>query len=585
MPIFRMIDILTRNPVIRWSQQLWRKAAARFSGSQLGLGREGLVLKLFAGASLVGLAALFVGTLIDYRDGSAALQEPDADGMPGAFPSIVPLAFQGIALCLAFVAFVASLWFGRRASPARRRLLIVATLSLVSLAALAAWLPTDVIATRAAIMGKAPAGEMPSIPAYMGMLFLVSLLILSIPVAALVYFRLGLMDRYVVNSFLSPFFFCIVSFMAIWMLADLTDHGDAFVGSPLDRIVVFYVVQMPFVVLFVLPIAVLLSGLFALGKMSKSNEFVSMVGAGRSVPRILMPLLVIGLYSSLVGLAFKYQWAPVSVGYKEAIMSSAMREKAARSQNVALAQELWSHRGWMHMNEADRRSWFVGMVPLNLSDEMGDVIVTRLDEDDQPAQMWIAKRAKWVWNSRPPRWILSDVRLYTYGGDRVPRIETFPTLEIDDWSETPWKVLSSSQNPAFLGVPGLTMYLNAHRNLDDHSLAPFRTSWWYIFAEPFACLPMILVAAPLGIVYSRRGGMSGVTGAICIVALMYVIREPSVALGQGGRLPPFLAAWSANFLVAAIGLVLLWFRARNRELPKLRTLLTSPFRRRAGTAD
>jgi len=46
-----------------------------------------------------------------------------------------------------------------------------------------------------------------------------------------------------------------------------------------------------------------------------------------------------------------------------------------------------------------------------------------------------------------------------------------------------------------------------------------------------------------------------------------------VALGKLGRMPPFAAAWTTNFVIIAIGLTLLWYRARNRELPSLKTLL------------
>ena len=54
--------------------------------------------------------------------------------------------------------------------------------------------------------------------------------------------------------------------------------------------------------------------------MSKSNEFIGMIGSGRSVLRILAPIFIIGTYSSLITLAFKYEWAPSSVGYSEALM-------------------------------------------------------------------------------------------------------------------------------------------------------------------------------------------------------------------------------------------------------------------------
>ncbi len=569
-----MIERLTRTPLWRGGAKAFARAGGWLARLRDHQDRAGLVLKGFMGAFLLGLGLFFVSTLLAQREAVAALGEAGGASTIELLPGIVPIVSQGAGLLLATGAFAVSLLVKEGNSPDRRRLFVVLSLTIASFAALAAWLPTDVIETRAAIQGKAPAGETPSIPAYLGMLLLVSLLILSIPVAAMVYFRLGLMDRYVVDNFLTPLAMCLFSFMAIWVLADFTDNGDSLAALSFGGVLTFYVVQIPFVILFVLPIAVLLSGLYSLSKMSKANEFISMIGSGRSVPRILAPLFVAGAYVSLIGLAFKYEWAPASVGYKEATIQTAKREQWTKRRGGARTarEELWSKRGWMHVNEVDRRSWFVGRVPLKLSDEMGDVVVTMLDERDQPLKMWIAKRAKWIWDSAPPKWVFTDVRVYTYGANHVPSIESHDFLEFESWSETPWKVLSSSQDPEYLGIPGLTMYLNANRDLDDRSLASFRTNWWYVFAEPLACLSMILVAAPLGIVYSRRGVMGGVTGAICIFAMMYVMRGTFLAMGHSGAMPPFLAAWLTNVLVAVVGLVLLWFRARNRELPKLKSL-------------
>ena len=49
-----------------------------------------------------------------------------------------------------------------------------------------------------------------------------------------------------------------------------------------------------------------------------------------------------------------------------------------------------------------------------------------------------------------------------------------------------------------------------------------------------------------------------------------------LALGEGDRIPPLIAAWTPDVLFAAIGLVLLYFRSTNRDL---RTL--NPFAGRA----
>ncbi|MDF1823828.1 MAG: LptF/LptG family permease [Verrucomicrobiales bacterium] len=579
-----MIELLTRSWVFRFWEGVFRWVRES-TDRLLNLGdAPGVAIKVFMGGLLLGLGFHFHGTLADYQTASSALRGSGEAGSLHELPSFAPLVWKGIGVFLAVFAFLVSLWIRESGGHIERRgKLIVIALWIAAAAALVSWLPSDVVATQQAISGKALAGENPSIGAYLGKLVLISLLILSIPAAAMLYFRLSLMDRYVVHSFLSPFSLCLFSFMAIWVIADITDNGPAFAGMTPGGILSFYIVQVPFVILFVMPIAVLLSGLSSLSKLSKSNELISMIGAGRSVMRILIPLFVAGIYASFLSLAFKYEWAPASVGYKEAVMETALRNIYAEETGKEVAEDLWAKRGWMHVNEVNRRTWFVGRIPFRLSDEMADVVVWKLTPEGYPETIWKAERARWLSETNPPRWELLKVNVYQYDEEHIPRITQHDLLKVEEWSETPWKVLSSSQNPEYLGIPGLTMYLNANADMDDVSLAPFRTNWWYVFAEPLSCLALILVAAPLGIVYSRRASMAGVTGAIIIFALMYLMRGTFLALGQRGTFNPAFAAWGTNIFVALTGIFLLWFRARNREVPKLKELLR--FRRRTPASN
>ncbi|MEM1442898.1 MAG: LptF/LptG family permease, partial [Verrucomicrobiota bacterium] len=345
-----MIDWVTRSwvfrfwaAVFRWLRDLPDKI------SSLG-DTWGIAIKVFMGGLTLGLSLHFMGTVTDYKAASNALRDANNPEALQEIPAFAPLVWQAIGVFFALVAFLVSLWVrgGATGNIERRGKLIVTALWIAAIAALCAWLPTDVLATQEAISGKALAGENPSIPAYLGQLCLIALLILSVPAAAMIYYRLSIMDRYVVHSFLSPFSLCLFSFIAIFIIMGITDDGPLFGGMGFAKVIEFYVIQMPYVILFVMPIAVLLSGLGALSKLSKSNEFISMIGSGRSVFRILMPIFVIGIYTSVISLAFKYEWAPVSDGVKEAMKEAAKAKLLAEENSEPVSEDLWAKRGWMH---------------------------------------------------------------------------------------------------------------------------------------------------------------------------------------------------------------------------------------------
>src|SRR4029453_4307 len=106
-----------------------------------------------------------------------------------------------------------------------------------------------------------------------------------------------LLDRYVIRNFVQVYFYCIAGFISIWLIFDVSDNISNFIDNHIavSLVVRYYATQIPQVLIILLPVALLLSLLFVLGRMSRANEIVSMLTAGVSLPRVLLPLIRIGL--------------------------------------------------------------------------------------------------------------------------------------------------------------------------------------------------------------------------------------------------------------------------------------------------
>ena len=110
-----------------------------------------------------------------------------------------------------------------------------------------------------------------------------------------------LLDRYVLRNFLQAYFYCIAAFFSIWLIFDISDKISTFLDErvPLHRVLHYYLTQIPQILVILLPVSLLLGLLFCLGRMSRANEIVSMLTAGISLPRLLLPLIFIGIITSL----------------------------------------------------------------------------------------------------------------------------------------------------------------------------------------------------------------------------------------------------------------------------------------------
>ena len=125
-------------------------------------------------------------------------------------------------------------------------------------------------------------------------------------------------------------------------------------------------------------------------------------------------------------------------------------------------------------------------------------------------------------------WNLSKGKYVDFNklGD-VTHQERFEHLQLDHFSETPWRISSSVLDANFLSVPELQDYLKYNSHFTTARLAPYATQLDYRWALPWGCFIAVLIAGPLGIVYSRRGIMGSITMAI---GLFFLLAEQATVL-------------------------------------------------------
>jgi len=367
-----------------------------------------------------------------------------------------------------------------------------------------------------------------------------------------------LLDRYVIGNFLQVYFYCIAGFISIWLIFDVSDNISSFIDNHIGLALVarYYGTQIPQVFIILLPVSLLLSLLFALGRMSRANEIVSMLTAGISLPRLLLPLIGMGLLTVAASMALNYSLAPHAELARKTFISEAQSRPGRTIQ------------GQIFRNRTDLRTWFVQNF-LQRSNTFNNVQVLQQDTNDNIVTNYVAARA--VYRPETKTWELENARVvhYDQSGNIVDE-QFFPSLKIEHWSETPFRLGSANERAEFLSLPELREYLRFNADFPATLLAPFRTHLQYRLALPWTCFVVVCIAAPLGIGYSRRGVLSSVAAAVFLVFSMNFLVHLFLALGEGYRVPAWIAAWTPNILFMAIGLYLLYLRASNREPPSFR---------------
>lgn len=361
-----------------------------------------------------------------------------------------------------------------------------------------------------------------------------------------------LLDRYVIRNFLQAYVYCIAGFLSIWLIFDISDNISTFIDEKFGFMLTlrYYLTQVPEVFIILLPVSLLLALLFTLGRMSRANEIVSMLTAGVSIPRVLAPLIGMGLVTVGASLALNYSLAPHAEMAKKNFIATARAHQ-------------YSVQGQIFRNRTDLRTWFIQSFRPG-HDLFNNVQVLQQDANDNIVENYLAARG--IYDSKTKTWELQEVKVVHYdAAGNITDEKILPSLKIEHWSETPFRLGSANVRAEYLSFPELREYLHFNSDFPITLLAPFRTHLQYRLALPWTCLVVVCIAAPLGIGYSRRGVLASVASAVVLVFSMNFLTHLFLALGEGDRISPIVAAWTPNLIFTVIGLYLLYLRATNRE--------------------
>src|SRR5438067_6309111 len=324
----------------------------------------------------------------------------------------------------------------------------------------------------------------------------------------------------------------------------------------LGRILEYYGPQVPQILVSLLPVSLLLALLFVLGRMSRANEIVSMLTAGTSLIRILAPLFLIALLTTAACFALNYSAAP------HAEMARKFFFGGGGSSEI---------QGQIFRNRRESRTWFIQNFRPN-SNRFSNVQVLQQNGSDHITVGFVALAVEY--DPRTHTWTLSDARVVRYDpAGNIISTEFEPTLVLRDWSETPYRLRSANMRAELMSLPELRDYLNFNSDFPDTLLAPFRTHFYYRIALPWTCLVIAFMAAPLGVGFTRRGVLASVAIAILLIFALNFSTHLFLALGEGDRIPAWIAGWAPTIVFGMIGLYLLQLRSSNRDPSDFRGLL------------
>jgi LPS export ABC transporter permease LptG/LPS export ABC transporter permease LptF len=366
----------------------------------------------------------------------------------------------------------------------------------------------------------------------------------------------SLLDRYIARAYLGHLLLVMLSFWAIYLLANFMDLFDDIQQNKVKGVVVlhYYAYHNPQIFYLILPVAALVTPLVTFGVLSRRNETTAMKAGGISLYRAVAPVILLGV--TLSGLLFVL--GDYVLPYTNRVAQrdhNVIKGRPPQSTNVL--EERWIlgpddriyNYDFLSEGKPRDRGVAAGGAVFDEAQIFGLTVY------DMDTEAWALRDVLYV---NRAVWQGAGYKLERGWRLRLgdsPAFTMLPSAETRDIEPPDYFVqLTPESDTLRLGQLAGYIQVQERKGLDVTRL---KVQLHRKLAFPTVSLVMTLIGIPFAFVVGRRGALYGIGVSIMIAIVYWACLSIFEALGNSALLPPLLAAWAPNLLFGAAGLYLM----------------------------
>lgn len=361
-------------------------------------------------------------------------------------------------------------------------------------------------------------------------------------------------DRYVFSEWLKAFVLVLGSMFGLLLLFEIQDSFTDLIGyeATSGQILKYYGVIAPSFLTITLPATVLVSILYALGQLHRSNEFIALRAAGMSVFRVTRSIWLASLLISAGLWYLNSSLIPWSVEQSDQLIKTIRLDSEAK---VLDTDEVGIVEGLAFDNRKENRMWFINRYSEYKQEAYG-ISVSIMDEQRREVRRVMA-RYGW-YNEEEGYWSLFD------GRERIVDLDTgrelwppFERLEATDLTDDPSLMLLFGKRPKDLSFLQLKRITDNFSKEDNPAVLAYEARLHALMASAASCLIVAGIAIPFAVSGIRTNPAVGVSKSIGLFFIFYILTSVLNALGREGSLSPEFAAWSPMAIMIILAYVLM----------------------------
>lgn len=360
-----------------------------------------------------------------------------------------------------------------------------------------------------------------------------------------------ILDKYILKELAGPFVFGIAAFSSVFIGTDTLFRIARYItqyGATLLAALKLFIYSLPGIVVLTFPMSMLLASLLAFGRLSGNSEITAMRSGGISFYRLAAPVFIAAFGVSLLAMVFNELLVPQSkVAYENVVRYEIQNNNQPKSQEHIVIKDI--NNGKLERLTYARK--------FNEGTSTMDTVTVQEFANDRLVRVENAEKAKW----QDGRWVMYNgiINDLSEAGS-VERTMHF-AQQVMPVKKTPKTIGSEQKEPDEMTIKELKQHIKALER--EYVVAnEYKMELYQRITIPLACFLFALIGTPLGLQPQRSSSSIGLGLSIIIIFIYYGIMTVSKALGEGGAIPPLVAAWIPNTIALIAGAYLVRRAAR-----------------------
>jgi lipopolysaccharide export system permease protein len=317
----------------------------------------------------------------------------------------------------------------------------------------------------------------------------------------------------------------------------------------------------------ILPIGLLIGCILALAGLAQRQELVIFRVSGVSGMRLLRMLWVVALPVVVVALLLAELITPIA----ELKLNEA---KLAYTGSAGSSSGMLRSGYWFKESTADGER-IINVASLQVGGSGRGITIYEFNKTRQLASVMQAASATFghgelTLSQATVNAISPDAETSLDAGKRATKppvtVTTQPTLSVPS-TLTPELLFARVLTPermSFIDLFDYVGYLSKNQLVSQRQMVAI----WRKLAYPFTLLAMVTLAAPLGFMQTRRGGVGvKVFMGILLGVGFFMLNQLSLNMGMLNRWPPWITAVGPNVLALVVGLASMLVMEYSNKLP------------------